>query len=58
MLGDPPVECEECGELCADGAKPCPFSGMMLCAECAYDEGIRAEDRHLDALQPEGDPHE
>ena len=47
------TDCEECGELCADGVKACPWSGLTLCAECAYDEGIQAEDRYLDALEKE-----
>jgi len=62
MLASPPVECENCGELCADGAKPDPWAGMMLCAECAYDEGIAAEDRwlerHDEADQQASDPNE
>lgn len=41
-------ECEECGEPCAEGAKRCPWSGMFLCGDCAYDEGVAAEDRYLD----------
>ena len=40
------ADCENCGELCADGVKACPWSGLKLCAECAYDEGIQAEERH------------
>lgn len=42
-----PQGCEQCGEPCADGVKPCPWSGLLLCAECKYDEGIQAEERHL-----------
>lgn len=41
------TECEQCGEPCADNAKACPWSGLMLCGECAYDEGIQAEERFL-----------
>lgn len=36
-----------------DGIKPCPWSGLYLCAECAYDEGIRAEDRYYEKLEEE-----
>ena len=24
------IECEECGDLCADNVKACPWSGLMV----------------------------
>lgn len=49
-------ECEECGESVGDNTKRCFWSGLLLCGDCAYDEGIQAEDRHygeLDGDRPE-----
>lgn len=48
-------ECEQCSEPCAEDVKACPWSGLFLCSECAYDEGIQAEDRYLDGLENESE---
>jgi hypothetical protein len=48
-------ECEQCAEPCAEDAKQCQWSGLFLCGECAYDEGIQAEDRYLELLELPGE---